>query len=169
MIGLLERINPETLVGALTIIIIAIGVPGLAMFWDLRRQKNYFDERQAFIEKGVTPPDEKRKTPEETMAMWGMYTSKMQSQRLQFEERRLMIEKGMTPPPLLLAKAPEQHRWKGIVTASLGLGLSVGYFALTPENAFKELVGFSGPVLAFLGIGLIFYSSQTKGGPPATD
>jgi hypothetical protein len=171
MLELLERTNPDTLVGALTAVVIILGVVvGLTyviVTWDLRRQKLYFEERRAFIDKGLAPPPERAKTPEETMAMWGMYTSKMQRQRLQFEERRLMIEKGMTPPPLLTPQTPEAYRRKGIVTASLGLGMSVGYFALTPENSFKELIGFAGPVLALLGIGFIIYSLHRKVAPPA--
>jgi hypothetical protein len=167
MIELLERINPDTLIGALTVIAIVVGIPGAIIYWDLRREKLHFEERRSFIEKGMTPTPEKTKTPEQTMAMWGMYTSKMQRQHLQFEERRLMIEKGMTPPSLLVGPAPGGDRWKGIVIASLGLGMSVGYFALTPANTFKELIGFAGPILAFLGIGLIVYSSQTKDASPA--
>jgi hypothetical protein len=165
----LQRVDPEELVGAITFIILIvaamIGIPASVIYWDLRKRRLEAEERRSFIEKGMTPPPSPVKTPEETMAMWGMYTTKMQRQRLQFEERRLMIEKGMTPPPFLPGSSPDRYRRNGFVMASLGLGLSVAYFALDPENSFKGLVGFAGPILAFLGIGLIVYSSQTKEAP----
>jgi hypothetical protein len=160
---LLARMNPQEAVAmifAVITIVVAGMVLGWLIYWDYKKRRLQHEERRLMIDKGMAPPP-MVSTPGGTAAQ-----AKLHFQQLQFEERRFMIEKGMGPPPFLFDETPQRTPAetirRGMIMLCLGLGGSIGYFALEPTNEMKELIGFVAPILAASGVGFIVFAIWAK-------
>jgi hypothetical protein len=160
---LLGRMNPQEAT-AMVFAVITIVVAGLVLvwliYWDYKKRRLQYEERRLMIDKGLTPPP-MLSTPGGTAAQ-----AQLHFQQRQFEERRLMIEKGMVPPPFLFDERPQRtsaaNVHQAVILLGLGLGSSIGYFALDSTNEFKGLIGFAAPILVALGVGYIALAIWAK-------
>lgn len=97
------------------------------------------------------------------IAFWAIYWDHRKV-RLQYQERQLMIEKGLTPPPVLPGRAkptPEDCLRRGTVLLFLGVGFgaaAVVVFNAWPQEAeFGGVLGVTGAIVGFLGLGYLVY------------
>jgi Domain of unknown function (DUF6249) len=97
------------------------------------------------------------------IAFWAIYWDHRKV-RLQYQERQLMIEKGLTPPPVLPGRAkptPEDCLRRGTVLLFLGVGFgaaAVVVFTAWPQEAeFGGVLGVTGAIVGFLGLGYLLY------------
>jgi hypothetical protein len=84
--------------------------------------------------------------------------------RLQYQERQLMIQKGLTPPLVLPGRAkptPEDCLRRGTVLLFLGVGFGaaavVVFNAWPQEGEFGGVLGVTGAIVGFLGLGYLVY------------
>ena len=148
--------NPDERFGlwfAVLVIVLGATVAVWAIYWEYRKRQLQHDERRSMIEKGMTPP------PLHPAGSW----RQAYPQQLRHEARLRMIEKGI--PVTLDDKKPwaiEDFLRRGTIMLFVGIGLGIAYFALSPTNDFKGLIGFLAPLLGSAGLGCIIYYYLAK-------
>lgn len=104
------------------------------------------------------------------VAFWYIYWDH-QRKRLQYQERQLMIEKGLTPPPVLPDQpkkkiTPDDCLRRGTVLLFLGIGFSaaavVVFYAWPQEGELGGILGVTGAIVGFLGLGYLVYYFITR-------
>jgi hypothetical protein len=99
------------------------------------------------------------------VAFWYIYWEH-QKKRMQYQERQLMIEKGLMPPPMLPDQpkkkiTPEDCLRRGTVLLFLGAGFGaaavVVFNTWTQEAELGGVLGVTGAIVGFLGLGYLVY------------